>query len=100
MIPSKKHINKTEKPFKIKGFSPLFSIKKLKNPDIFVVVSKKVDKKAVNRNLIRRRTKEALRQTDYFKKNNGKNGLKIYPTKNVAKADFLDLISELKNLLK
>jgi len=92
----------SQKPFKRQGgFScEFFSAKKISQKGIFVVVSKKIDKKAVNRNLIKRRTREAFRLVLKDENQTVAFGIKIFPTKELMTADFSKLKLSVKIFLK
>lgn len=84
--------------------SPLFSIRYLENPlkiaRFTIVVSKKEEKTAVKRNLIKRKFREIIRKT--FKNKDFSGDFVIFPKKGVLKVphDSLgELVSEpFKNL--
>jgi len=67
-------------------------------PDFKVIVSKKVEKKAVNRNKIRRFVKEAYRKSDFFK-NFNLNTLIFVKSKECA-VDFVETIKDFDFLSK
>lgn len=103
MIPKKNRIKREdfEEITKKGGFlsSSLFSIRFLKNPEkirrISVVVSKKVAKTAVKRNLLRRRVYEVIQkmpESPYFSI--------IFAKKGSEKASFREIATEITKLLK
>lgn len=106
MFPKKNRIHSFF--FKILGkgriyHSPLFSVNVLKNKEdnnfrVSVVISKKIAKKATERNLLKRRFLSVLK--------NNKNLLKndflyiFYPKKDVQTADFKEIEFEIIKILK
>ena len=82
------------KGMELKG--PLFRIRAAKKsssaPRIAVVIGAKESKGAVQRNRIRRRTREAARRIIGSFKN---HDVVIFPSRNVAKAAFPNLVDEL-----
>ena len=63
-----------------------------------VIVSKKIEKSAVNRNRLRRQIYEILRTND--QKHHENYDLILIPKKNIPKENFQTLQTDLKNLLK
>lgn len=82
--------------------SVFFNIKyksnKENNERWLLVVSTRVHKKAVRRNKIRRRVREIIRQE--FLGKMGQNDIMIVVKDKALAADFLDLKSDLKKVLK
>ncbi|PIR55022.1 ribonuclease P protein component [Candidatus Peregrinibacteria bacterium CG10_big_fil_rev_8_21_14_0_10_36_19] len=101
MIAQKFRIPKEHIPYLMKKgeekASDLFIIRYAKNDQIFcryrTIVSKKIEKEAVDRNKLRRQIYEAARNSDY-KSENGYDILLI-PKKQILKKSFQDIQKDL-----
>lgn len=81
--------------------SPSFFVyieKTSQKPLFGAVISKKVEKKAVNRNKTRRRVREAYRKSDFYQKY-GLNGI-VFIKKTQKQRLFVDIVEELNTLSK
>lgn len=105
MLPQKNRV--TTQEFKeilkigLRISSENISISYVKNDNQFkasVVVSKKVSKKAVDRNYQKRRVREAIRRVFYpFTQ---KNSVVFFVKRNISKNDFSEIVSEVERLSK